>query len=103
MTSTSVSPRGDMAGEVRFSRNPAIIKRQIDDTIFLVHPRDDTIFYLNPLSAGIWRLLAQPTTAAETIRIVQQAFTDTPPEQIASDVQSLFDELKRKDLIQLTR
>lgn len=102
MTSTSVSPRSDMAGEVRYCRNPEIIKRQIDDTVFLVNPRDDTIFYLNPLSAGIWNLLGQPTTPAETIRIVQQAFTDTPPEQIASDVQNLFEELKRKDLIQLT-
>ncbi len=102
MTSTSASPECDMAGEVRYSRNPVIIKRQIDDTVFLVDPRDDTIFYLNPLSAGIWRLLAQPTTAAETIHIVQQAFTDTPPEQIALDVQNLFEELKRKDLIQLT-
>ncbi len=101
MTSTSVSPRGDMAGEVRYSRNPAIIKRQIDDTVFLVNPRDDSIFYLNPLSAGIWRLLAEPTTEAETIRIVQQAFTETPPEQIASDVRNLFAELKEKDLIQL--
>ena len=101
MTSTSVSPRGDMAGEVRYSRNPAIIKRQIDDTVFLVNPREDTIFYLNPLSAGIWHLLAQPTTPAETIRIVQQAFTETPPEQIASDVRNLFAELKKKDLIQL--
>ncbi len=91
-----------MAGEVRYSRNPAIIKRQIDDTVFLVNPGDDSIFYLNPLSAGIWRLLAETTTEAEAIRVVQQAFTETPPEQIALDVQNLFEELKRKDLIQLT-
>lgn len=102
MTSTSASPECDMAGEVRYSRNPEIIKRQIDDTVFLVNPKDDTIFYLNPLSAGIWRLLAQPTTAAETIRIVQQAFTEIPPKQIASDVRNLFAELKEKDLVQLT-
>ena len=99
MTSSSASPKCDMARGSRYSRNPEILKRQIDDTVFLVNPEDDTIFYLNPLSAGIWHLLAEPTTLAEAIRTVQQAFTDTPPEQIASDVRNLFEELKGKDLI----
>ncbi len=100
MTSTSAKTKSDMAREVLYSRKPEIIERQIDDTVFLVNPRDDTIFYLNPLSAGIWRLLAEPTTEAETIRIVQQAFTETPPEQIASDVRNLFALLRSKGLIQ---
>ena len=100
MRSTSAKTKCDMAREILYSRKPEILKRQIDDTVFLVNPKDDAIFYLNPLSAGIWRLLAEPTTEAEIIRIVQQAFTETPPEQIASDVRNLFALLRSKGLIQ---
>lgn len=86
------------AGEARLVRNPDILERQVDDTVFLVNPEDDTIFYLNPLSAGIWNLLADPTTPSEAERIVQQAFPDVPPHQIAADVLKLLQELERKDL-----
>jgi hypothetical protein len=99
MTPRAASRKCGNAREVRYARNPEILKRRIEDTVFLVNPEDDTIFYLNPLSAGIWHLLAEPTTPTEAIRIVQQAFKDTPPEQIASDVRNLFEKLKGKDLI----
>lgn len=79
-------------------RNPDILERQVDDTVFLVNPEDDTIFYLNPLSAGIWNLLTNPTTPSEAERIVQQAFPDVSPNQITADVLKLLQELERKDL-----
>lgn len=89
----------DSTGEIRFSRNPNILERQVDETVFLVNPEDDTIFYLNRLSAGIWHLLAEPTSTSDAGRIVQQAFPDTSPEKIASDVSKLVEELSEKGLI----
>jgi len=87
------------AREARLIRNPGILERQVDDTVFLVNPEDDTIFYLNPLSAGIWNLLAEPTTPSKAEHIVQQAFPDVPPDQIAADVSKLIKELENKDLV----
>ena len=98
MTDRSEHANAKYAGEARLVRNPDILERQVDDTVFLVNPEDDTIFYLNPLSAGIWNLLADPTTPSEAERIVQQAFPDVPPSKIAADVSDLIRELERKDL-----
>lgn len=99
MKSTSEKGTGVDTGEARFGRNPQILERQIEETVFLVNPEDDTVFYLNPLSAGIWRLLAQPICPAEAVDIVQQAFPDIAPEDIAADVSALFSELEDRDLI----
>ena len=82
-----------------YRRNPAVVERQIDDTVFLVNPEDDTIFYLNPLSAGLWRLLADPISIADAGRIVQEAFPDTPPDQIAEDVSRLIGDMERRRLV----
>ena len=99
MNFTSENVNESNAREVRFVRNPEILKRQIDDTIFLVNPEDDTIFYLNPLSTGIWNLLVEPTTPTDAVRVVQQAFPDIPPDQITADVSKLIQELEQKSLV----
>jgi Coenzyme PQQ synthesis protein D (PqqD) len=98
MNATSENIKRRNAREVPLTRNPKILKRQVDDTVFLVNPEDDTIFYLNPLSAGIWNLLAEPTTPSEAERIVKQAFPDVSPDQIAADVSKLIAELEKKGL-----
>lgn len=82
-----------------FRRNPAVVERQIDDTVFLVNPEDDTIFYLNPLSSGLWRLLAEPISSADATRVVRDAFPDTPPDQVAGDVARLITDLEKRRLI----
>ena len=98
MTSTSEGGNESRCREACFRRNPAILERRIDDTVFLVNPADDTIFYLNPLSAGLWRLLADPISIADAGRIVQEAFPDIPTDQIAADVAKLIADLEKKGL-----
>lgn len=100
MTEPHVDDRtGKSARGIRFVRNPDVAQREIDDTVFLVNPVEDTIFYLNAISAGIWHLIAEPTSCAEAERIVQEAFPNTLPDKIASDVSQLFRELEEKKLI----
>ena len=100
MTTISYDNRiGKSVSELRFSRNPDVVQREVDDTVFLVNPVDDTIFYLNALSTGLWHLLATPVTCPEAIYIVKEAFPNTPPEKIASDVAQLFKELEKNGLI----
>lgn len=99
MTSSSEDGNQNRRHEACFRRNPAILERQIDDTVFLVNPDDDTIFYLNPLSSGLWRLLAEPIRIADATRVVQEAFPETPPNQIAADVSRLIADLERRRLV----
>ena len=87
------------ARETCLIRNPKILKRQLDDTVFLVNPEDDTIFYLNPLSGGIWNLMVEPTIPTDAVRVVQHAFPDIPPDQIAADVSRLIQKLEKKGLV----
>jgi hypothetical protein len=85
--------------EPRFQRNPDVRERRIDDAIFLVNTEDDTIYYLNPLSAGIWHLLARPASRAHTVQVVQEAFPDIPAEEIASDIAGLMADLEKHRLV----
>ena len=99
MTSSSEDRSEKYRREACFRRNPAILERRIDETVFLVNPEDDTIFYLNPLSSGLWHLLAEPIRIADATRVVQEAFPDTPPDQISGDVSRLIRDLEKQGLI----
>ena len=99
MTSMSEDRSEKYPREACFRRNPGILERRIDETVFLVNPEDDTIFYLNPLSSGLWRLLAEPISIAKAARVVQEAFPDTPPDQISGDVSRLIRDLENQGLI----
>lgn len=99
MTPLSEVRNQDSQWKTYFRRNPVIFERQIGDTVFLVNPEDDTIFYLNPLSSGLWRLLADPISIADAGQIVRQAFPDTSPDQIALDVAALIAELEKRKLV----
>lgn len=99
MRSTSGNDTDMGTREVRFIRNPGILERRIDDTVFLVDPEDETVFHLNPVGAGIWRLLADPTSPADAGRILQQAFPEISSDVVISDVSNLIHRLERKGLI----
>jgi hypothetical protein len=84
---------------LRYVRNPKIAERSIDDSVFLVDCDTDIIFYLNPLSTGIWQLLRKPLSALDATNIVQQAFPDLPPDEIAGDVSRLISDMSEKNLV----
>ena len=80
-------------------RNPKIPERSIDDSAFLVDCDTDIVFYLNPLSTGIWQLLREPLSVLDATNIVQQAFPDLPPDEIAGDVSRLISDMSKKNLV----
>ena len=84
---------------LRYVRNPKIAERSIDDSVFLVDRDTDIIFYLNPLSTGIWQLLRKPLSVLDAANIVQQAFPDLPPDEIAGDVSKLISDMSEKNLV----
>ncbi len=83
----------------RYVRNPRIAERSIDDSVFLVDCDTDIVFYLNSLSTGIWQLLSEPLSALDATNIVQQAFPDLPPDEIAGDVSRLISDMSEKNLV----
>ena len=101
MTSQQQKESGGNGQRRCFLRNNGIVERRIDDTVFLVDPEADIVFHLNPLGTAIWQLLAQPISAAEAATIVQAAFPDVPPKQIADDVSGLLNKLHKKNLVLL--
>ena len=82
-----------------YAQNPNIAERSIDDTVFLVDPDTDIVFYLDPLGTGIWHLLKEPLNMTDATRIVQQAFPEVLPEEVARDVSKLISEMSQKNLV----
>ena len=82
-----------------YAQNPNIAARSIDDTLILVDPDTDIVFYLDPLGTGIWQLLKEPVSMTDATRIVQQAFPEMPPEEIARDVATLIRDMSLRNLL----
>jgi hypothetical protein len=82
-----------------YLRNPIIVERSIDDTVFLVNPETDAIFYLNQVGTAIWQLLTEPINLSEAVATVQQAFPDVQPKHVAEDVSKLIDEMSDRNLV----
>jgi len=82
-----------------YAQNPNIAERSIDDTVILVDPDTDIVFYLDPLGTGIWHLLKKPVSMTGATRIVQQAFPEMPPEEIARDVTTLIRDMSQRNLL----
>lgn len=82
-----------------YLRNPIIVERSIDDAVFLVNPETDAIFYLNQVGTAIWQLLTEPINVLEAVAIVQQAFPDVKPKNIAEDVSKLINEMSDRSLV----
>jgi hypothetical protein len=83
----------------RLTRNPEIVAREIDDTVFLVGTDNDSVFHLNTIGAAIWRLLAEPVSEAETTQTLVDAFPDIPAEQVRDDVEKLFRKLDARGFL----
>ena len=93
-------PRSSDAAVVpRFQQSPAVVLHAVDDDLFLVDPRTQSIYHLNLVGAGLWRLLEQPSTAAQAIDVLRAAFPSADPERIEGDVTALLDDLLANDLI----
>jgi hypothetical protein len=82
-----------------YVQNPNIAERSIDDAVFLVDSGTDIVFYLDSLGTGIWHLLKEPVSMTDATRVVQQAFPEMPPEEIARDVSTLISDMSRRNLV----
>jgi hypothetical protein len=74
-----------MAKEKTFIRNPAVTETDIDDEIFLVEPASEEVFYMDTVSAGLWRLLAEPSSFEEIAAVYGAASSDPNADDNSSE------------------
>ncbi|PAU75763.1 PqqD family protein [Halomonas salipaludis] len=78
--------------------------RPLGDELFMISTlaeRAGEVHRLNPVAAGIWRLLnCEPLGADETAGLLVEAFPGVPARRVAADTRRLFAELSRAGLIQ---
>lgn len=86
----------------RYRRGAGVTERRIDDAVFLVGPDDVSVYHLNATGAAIWHLLEEPTGIEEAIKLLANAFPDTPAARIREDVEVLMAELARREFVEPT-
>ncbi len=80
-------------------RKPGISERLVDGDLFLVDGAGQTIYHLNPVGAGLWRLMDGSCGADEAIALLQQAFPQVESGVIAHDVAALIADLLNRGLL----
>ena len=84
---------------MRLARNPAVTETLLDDEVFLVEPHNDEVFYLNAISSGLWRLLAEPLNLADLQAAYRDAFPGTDGNVVDRDVAIAVDDMRERGLI----
>lgn len=85
--------------ETTYIRNPSVTETTLDDDVFLVEPGSGEVFYLNPVTSGLWNLFAEAATAGEALALYQEAFPDSPDDEIERDVTAAIEDMRTRDLI----
>jgi hypothetical protein len=85
--------------DLPFRRNPALEVRRIKASFLLVDPATGTTRLLDPLGAGVWYLLKDPTTVREAIATFQKAFPEQDRSRIQAEMEKLFCELQAANMI----
>jgi hypothetical protein len=81
-------------------RRAGVKETPVEDDLFLVLPDNGEIFHLNAVGAALWRLFAEPSSAAAAGDTLALGFPDLPRAAIAADVQRFIAELRQRALIE---
>lgn len=84
---------------LRFVRSRPVRQERIDEVLFLIDQEGKAIHALAPIGAGIWSLLNEPVSIAETKQVLKQAFPTVPSRKVARDVEEIFAEFEEHGLI----
>jgi len=75
---------------------------KVDDDLFLVHPGTESIYHLDPIGAGICRILASPATPDEIVVTLRAAFPDVSETKLRGDMEKLITDLVESDLLDVS-
>jgi len=82
-----------------FKRNPEVSQTALGEETFLVAPDSGEVYYLDAVTSGLWRLLAEPQSISECQAAYRDAFPDQPAERIDRDVAAAIATLLERKLI----
>lgn len=86
------------AGPTRFRPSPDTVAERLGDELILVHLKTDRIFVLNATGARVWELLSTGHDTVEIQGRLLQEYNAAEPE-VAAEVESLLESLRKEDLI----
>ncbi|UCH73909.1 MAG: PqqD family peptide modification chaperone [Rhodospirillales bacterium] len=80
-------------------RRPGVRERLVDGDLFLVDGAGQAIYHLNPVGAGLWRLMDGSCGSDEVVSLLQEAFPDVEQGVIARDVATITADLLSRGLL----
>jgi hypothetical protein len=83
-----------------YRRRAGVSETAVDAELYLVAPGSDDIFHLDPVAAGIWRLLAEPASLTSLKATIGDAFPDAAPGRVADDVTAALATLCLQGLVE---
>lgn len=96
---TLVSP-AEPPSRGRFPRRkPGISERLVSGDLFLVDGDGEAIYLLNPIGAGLWRLMDGSCGTDEVVALLHQAFPDIELSLIERDVATIAADLLNRGLL----
>lgn len=81
-------------------RRAGIGERFVDGDLFLVGETGESIFHLNPVGAGLWRLMDGNCSVQEAAMVLREAFPAVDPAGIERDVNNLVRDLQVRGLLE---
>lgn len=84
----------------RVRRRAGATVRRVGDSLHASDPEGRALHRLDPLTGGLWELMADPVTGDDLIRTVADAFPDVEHGRIAGDVRRLIRRLGEAGLLE---
>lgn len=84
---------------MQYRRNPEVRATDVEGEFFLVEPASGQIFYLDPISSGLWRLLAEAQPESEIVATFREAFPEEPAARVAEEVEAALQQLLADRLV----
>jgi len=84
---------------MRYMRKAGVSETEIDDGLFLVEPASQEIYFLDAISRGLWRLMAEASSLQDLQHVVREAFPDQTPAEIDRDVAAAIAEMSARNLV----
>lgn len=79
---------GDSAELGILKRAGRVTETRVEDDLFLVAATTGEILRLDRIGSALWAALEQPTSRGDILAVFRDAFPETAPERLASDIEN---------------
>lgn len=84
----------------RYRRRPGVAWRELGADAFLARESDAAVYRANETAGALWRLLAEPHTAAEAAGVFRAAFPAAAPGRVERAIGELIERLVEEGLVE---